>query len=35
MLTGLAARNVMRTDYDIWKVNTVPDYLESGAILDV
>jgi hypothetical protein len=35
MLTGLAARNVMGADYDIWKVNTAPNYLESGAILDV
>jgi protoporphyrinogen oxidase len=35
MLTGLlAARNILGANYDIWKVNTAPEYLESGAILD-
>jgi protoporphyrinogen oxidase len=35
MLTGLlAARNIMGANYDLWQVNTAPEYLESGLILD-
>src|SRR5262249_18888104 len=35
MLTALlAARNVAGANFDIWKVNAAPEYLESGTILD-
>jgi protoporphyrinogen oxidase len=35
MLTGLlAARNVLGADHDVWRVNSAPEYLESGVVLD-
>lgn len=34
MLTGMmAARNILGASYDLWKVNTDMEYLESGEIL--